>query len=174
MAAGIGYVSEDRKKLGLFLDMSIAENMESNNLDTLNPGAFVSRRKTAEMCAANIDKFSIRCHGPEQVVHDLSGGNQQKVCLSRWFSYKPEILIVDEPTLGVDVGSKEEIYTKLNDLARDGMSIIMISSDMMETLSMGDRIMVMHAGRVMQIRNRSECTEEAIVALASGIEEREV
>ena len=104
----------------------------------------------------------------------MSGGNQQKVCLARWTSYRPDILIVDEPTLGVDVGSKEEIYTLLNQLTREGMSIIMVSSDMIETLSVGDRIMVMHEGRVMRIVDRDKINEEEIVALASGLELSEV
>jgi ABC-type sugar transport system ATPase subunit len=174
MKAGIGYVTEDRKKLGLFTDMSIAENMESNNVDGLTPGPFSSKESIEEMALGNVDDFGIRCSGIEQKVSTLSGGNQQKVCLSRWISYRPKILIVDEPTLGVDVGSKEEIYGILNRLARDGMSIIMISSDMMETLSMGDRTMVMCEGRAMRILDRAESTEEKIVALASGLELSEV
>ncbi|MHC5058385.1 MAG: ATP-binding cassette domain-containing protein, partial [Planctomycetota bacterium] len=116
MKAGIGYVTEDRKKLGLFMDMSIAENMESNNIDSLTPGPFSLKRSIERMASRNVEDFGIRCSGIEQKVSTLSGGNQQKVCLSRWVSYRPRILIVDEPTLGVDVGSKEEVYTILNQL----------------------------------------------------------
>jgi ABC-type sugar transport system ATPase subunit len=122
----------------------------------------------------NVDDFNIRCTSIGQLVRTLSGGNQQKVCLSRWISRRPRVLIVDEPTLGVDVGAKEEIYTILNRLAGEGMSIIMISSDMIETLSMGDRIMVMCGGRMMDILDRKSCTEEEIVAMASGLELSEV
>ncbi|MHC4248703.1 MAG: sugar ABC transporter ATP-binding protein [Planctomycetota bacterium] len=174
MKAGVGYVTEDRKKLGLFMEMSIAENMESNNIDSLTPGLFSSKEAIKGMASRNVEDFGIRCSGIEQKVSTLSGGNQQKVCLSRWVSYRPKILIVDEPTLGVDVGSKEEVYAILNRLTRDGMSVIMISSDMIETLSMGDRIMVMHEGRATRILDRAGATEEEIVALASGLELSEV
>jgi ABC-type sugar transport system ATPase subunit len=170
MNAGIGYVTEDRKKLGLFMEMGVAANMESNNIDSLTPGPFSVKKSIEMMASANVDDFNIRCSSIHQKVKTLSGGNQQKVCLSRWTSYKPRILIVDEPTLGVDVGSKEEIYTILNRLTSDGMSIVMISSDMIETLSMGDRIMVMSAGRVMRIMDREKASEEDIVSLASGLE----
>jgi ribose transport system ATP-binding protein len=170
MKAGIGYVSEDRKTLGLFLDMTIAENMESNNIDQLTPGLLVSHEGVAAMATDNVEAFDIRCASIGQAVRTLSGGNQQKVCLSRWTSFRPKILIVDEPTLGVDVGSKEEIYGILNRLTGAGMAVIMISSDMIETLAMGDCVMVMHEGRVTRILPRSECREEEIVALASGIE----
>ncbi len=174
MNAGIGYATEDRKKLGLFMGMSIYENMESNNIDILNEGIFISRKNTEKMAEDNVSRFRIISSSIYQNVHSLSGGNQQKVCLSRWIYYQPKILIVDEPTLGVDVGSKEEIYTILNELTKEGMSIIMISSDMMETLSLGDRIMVMYEGRMMAVMDRKHCTEENIVALASGIEMKEV
>ena len=174
MKAGIGYVTEDRKMLGLFMEMTIAENMESNNVDSLTPGVFSLTGSIERMALKNVEDFNIRCSGISQKVRTLSGGNQQKICLSRWTSYRPRILIVDEPTLGVDVGSKEEIYTILNQLTREGMSIIMISSDMIETLAMGDRIMVMHEGRVMGILDRDKITEEDVVALASGLELNEV
>lgn len=170
MKAGIGYVTEDRKKLGLFMDMGIASNMESNNIDSMSPGIFSDRRLVDRMAKGNVQDFNIRCSDISQLVSTLSGGNQQKVCLSRWTAYKPRILIVDEPTLGVDVGSKEEIYTILNRLTRDGVAVLMISSDMIETLSVGDRIMVMCGGRIMDIRDRKTITEEEIVALASGLD----
>jgi len=170
MKSGIGYVTEDRKKLGLFMDMGIVENMESNNIDTINPGPFSIRSMIEKMAYDNVDDFNIRCSGIKQKVQTLSGGNQQKVCLSRWISYRPRILIVDEPTIGVDVGAKEEIYAILNGLTAEGISIIMISSDMIETLSMGDRIMVMCEGSVMRILDRNTAGEEDIVALASGLE----
>ena len=169
MKAGIGYVSEDRQNLGLFMDMSIAENMESNNIDNLNSGLLISRKKTDVIAQKNTDLFNIKCSSINQKIRDLSGGNKQKVCLSRWISYPPKILIIDEPTLGVDVGSKEEIYTILDELAQGGMSIIMISSDMIETLSIGDRIMVMYEGTVMEILDRAKTNEEEVVSLTSGI-----
>lgn len=121
------------------------------------------------MAEKNVKDFSIHCSGVNQEVRYLSGGNKQKVCLSRWISYRPQLLIVDEPTLGVDVGSKEEIYTILNALARDGIAIIMVSSDMMETLSMGDKIMVMYEGRMMRILDRAKTNEQEIVSYSSGI-----
>jgi ribose transport system ATP-binding protein len=174
MRAGIGYVTEDRKQLGLFMDMGIAENMESNNIDRLDPGPFSIRRSIESLASQNVRDFSIRCSGVDQPVGTLSGGNQQKVCLSRWISYNPRVLIVDEPTLGVDVGAKEEIYALLNRLTGEGLSIVMISSDMTETLSMGDRILVMCEGRAMGILDRERCSEETLVALASGLALEEV
>ncbi len=169
MKVGIGYATEDRKKLGLFMSMSIQENMESNNIDKISSVPFSIKKLIENMASKNVLDFNIQCSNPAQTVNTLSGGNQQKVCLSRWVSYKPEILIVDEPTLGVDVGSKEEIYNILNQLTREGMSIIMISSDMIETLTMGDRVMVMHDGNLMRILNKNQSTEKNIIALASGI-----
>jgi ABC-type sugar transport system ATPase subunit len=174
MKAGIGYVTEDRKKRGLFMEMGIAENMESNNIDTLTPGPFSVRQRVMTMAIENVKAFNIRCSGIAQKVQTLSGGNQQKVCLSRWITINPRILIVDEPTLGVDVGAKEAIYTILNRLTEGGTSIIMISSDMIETLALGDRIMVMCAGEVMRVMDRVECSEEDVVALASGLVLNEV
>jgi ribose transport system ATP-binding protein len=167
---GIGYVSEDRKKLGLFLDMSIAANMEPNNLERLGSGPVSDQRAIAEMVDQGVADFGVKCADVSQPIKELSGGNQQKVCLARWTAFQPKVLIVDEPTLGVDVGAKEDIYTILNRLAADGMAIIMISSDMIETLSLGDRIMVMCDGRVSKIISREDCTEEEIVALASGLD----
>ena len=174
MQHGIGYVTEDRHRLGLFMDMSITENVESNNIDTLQSGLFASSKKAKRMAEKNVRDFNIQCFGVEQKVRDLSGGNKQKVCLSRWISYRPQLLIVDEPTLGVDVGAKEEIYTILNALSRDGIAIIMISSDMIETLSLGDKIMVMYEGRMMKIFDRKQTNEQEIVSYSSGIEAHEV
>ncbi|MCP4404819.1 MAG: sugar ABC transporter ATP-binding protein, partial [bacterium] len=174
MEHGIGYVTEDRQNLGLFMDMSITENMESNNIDTLQPGPFASFEKAKLMAEKNVNDFNIQCSGVNQQVRYLSGGNKQKVCLSRWISYRPRLLIVDEPTLGVDVGAKEEIYTILNALSRDGIAIIMISSDMIETLSLGDKIMVMYEGGMMQILEREQTNEQEIVSYSSGIESHEV
>ncbi len=174
MEHGIGYVTEDRQNLGLFMDMSITENIESNNIDTLQPGPFASFKKAKLMAEKNVKDFNIQCSGVNQQVRYLSGGNKQKVCLSRWISYRPQLLIVDEPTLGVDVGAKEEIYTILNALSHDGIAIIMISSDMIETLSLGDKIMVMYEGRMMQILEREHTNEQEIVSYSSGIESHEV
>jgi ABC-type sugar transport system ATPase subunit len=174
MEHGIGYVTEDRQGLGLFMDMSIAENMESNNIDTLQSGPFASFKKARLMAEQNVKDFNIQCSGIEQKVRNLSGGNKQKVCLSRWISYRPQLLIVDEPTLGVDVGAKEEIYTILNALSRDGIAIIMISSDMIETLSLGDKIIVMYEGRMIKIFDREQINEQEIVSYSSGIEAHEV
>jgi ribose transport system ATP-binding protein len=174
MQSGIGYVSEDRKNLGLFLDMSIADNMESNNLDRVSTSPLSDRQALREMAANGVTDFGVKCASLQQSVKELSGGNQQKVSLARWTAFHPKVLIVDEPTLGVDVGAKEEIYNILNQLTAQGMAVIMISSDMLETLSMGDRIMVMCGGRVMKIVEREACSEADIVALASGLNSLQV
>lgn len=174
MRYGLAYVTEDRNKLGLFTEMSIVENMTSNNIDTYIERPFFRKNEFELLTFNNVREFKIRCSDIDQKVKTLSGGNRQKVCLSRWISFQPKILIVDEPTLGVDVGSKEEIYMMLNNLTEAGMTIIMISSDMIETLSMGDRIMVMHGGRIMGVLEGNDKKEENVVALASGIEINEV
>jgi ABC-type sugar transport system ATPase subunit len=169
MRLGIGYVSEDRKELGLFLDMMIKENIEAPNLARFSKGPILDQRMVAETAEEYCRKIGIRMTSIDQKVVYLSGGNQQKVCLAKWILFNPKILIIDEPTKGVDVGAKYAIYAILRDLARSGIGIIVISSDMMETLSLGSRVMVMCEGRVAGESDRSAATEEGILALASNL-----
>ena len=131
--------------------------------------AGLSTRKGREMVQSQIDRFAIKCAGQGQRVGDLSGGNQQKVLLARLLLTQPDIFIMDEPTKGIDVGSKYEIYLDMLKLAEEGKSIIMISSEMPEVLGMSDRFMVMHEGSVAAILDREEATQEIILNYASGL-----
>jgi ABC-type sugar transport system ATPase subunit len=161
----IVYLPEDRKAEGLFLNNSISENIFSAQL---KHGFYSKSRVDSEslkLCTA----FGIRTTGVRQQMRKLSGGNQQKAMLAKWIALKPDVLIVNEPTHGVDVGSKADIYQLLKNMTAGGKSILLISSELTELLLLCDRIAVMHAGRIEAILNREEATEEKIAALASGI-----
>jgi rhamnose transport system ATP-binding protein len=166
---GIAYMTEDRRKVGLTMPMSIATNI---SLPVLS--LFLSRiglvRVDAEekMAEAYRKRLAIRCPSIHEVVGRLSGGNQQKVMLSKWLNTQPQLLILDEPTRGIDVGAKAEVHHIMSELAAQGMAIIMISSDMPEVLAMSDRILVMREGRQMGIFSRAEATQERVLAAAMG------
>ncbi len=165
--AGVGMVSEDRKNEGLALNLSIAENITLPKLDRLGWGRFIfpSRQRKASQCW--IEKVEVKCAGPGQLVSSLSGGNQQKVVLAKWLQQNAEVLIFDEPTRGIDVGAKQEIYQLMSRLAANGTSIIMISSELPEVLGMSDRILVMHEGRITgEITDMASATQERIMEMA--------
>ena len=167
IAAGIGYVSEDRKESGLFLDMSIRRNVSAARLDRFGRWLFRDREESAvaqEFCA----RLRVMCRDVEQDTGHLSGGNQQKVLLARWLLVNPRVLIVDEPTRGVDVGAKMEVHQLLRDFARQGHAVVMISSELPEVLTVSDRIYVMRAGRIAGELCRAEATEEAVMQLAAS------
>ncbi|MGE4498387.1 MAG: sugar ABC transporter ATP-binding protein [Deferribacterales bacterium] len=168
---GISYVSEDRKQLGLILGMSIKENITLPALKKYqNAFRHVSYDKETETSKEYIKKMSIKTTGPSQKVVNLSGGNQQKVAIAKGVVTEPKVLILDEPTRGVDVGAKKEIYELINLLKADGMAIILISSELPEVLGMSDRILVMSAGRIAGELSRSDATQEKIMTLAiSGL-----
>jgi len=164
--AGLGYASEDRKELGLFLDRTIAENIAVAKLDQFGSWWLDDRR--GERVAEEFRlKLRIVCRGPRQTVQTLSGGNQQKVALAKWLLADPRVLIVDEPTRGIDVGAKAEVHQLLFDLARQGKAVIVISSDFPEALALADRIIVMREGRVSGELDGPGATEERIMRLAS-------
>jgi ABC-type sugar transport system ATPase subunit len=167
IAAGLGYVSEDRKESGLFLDMSVRRNISAARLHRFGAWFFRDREefKTAQEFA---EKLRIICRDVEQDTGHLSGGNQQKVLLARWLLVNPRVLIVDEPTRGVDVGAKAEVHQLLRDFARQGHAIVMISSELPEVLKVSDRIYVMRAGQMAGELRRAEATEEAVMRLAAG------
>ncbi len=167
---GMAYLTKDRKRAGLFLHSTINENIMSVNLDRFVKRHLINYKMAYENSAYYMKQFQIRSHSMDKMVVGLSGGNQQKVLLAMWFTRHPKILIVDEPTRGIDVGAKEEIHRLLRQLARDGAGIIIISSDLPELLGASDRIMVMHEGRVASIMDNDHISEEHIVALASGLE----
>ncbi|ERK17787.1 MAG: sugar ABC transporter ATP-binding protein [Pantoea sp.] len=165
---GMAFLTEDRKKSGLFLVLSVLENMSIVNMpDYIGKSGFVSHMKMAQDCMEQIRKLNIKTPTMDQIINNLSGGNQQKVLIARWLLAQPKILILDEPTRGIDVGAKAEIYRLISELANRGVAIIMVSSELPEILGMSDRVMVMHAGRITGILNKEEADQETILSLAS-------
>ena len=171
---GIAYVPEDRGLQGLVRPMTIAQNTSMASLRTVSRGIFLDFAAEARRAAASIKQLGTRARGPEQVVGQLSGGNQQKVVLGKWLETQPKILIMDEPTRGIDVGAKAEIHALMGRLAQEGMAILMISSELPEVLGMSDRVLVMHAGRMVATIDRADANPESVgaaMAGASGAEE---
>lgn len=169
MRQGIVYVSEDRKFSGVFLDFSIAQNIAVSTLKQKSKGfGLTNGQAMADSAAFFIEKMDIRPRNPEARVLDLSGGNQQKVLLSKFFEVEPKLMIVDEPTRGVDVGAKSLIHQRLRDLADTGAAVIVVSSEMPEVLGMADRVLVFRAGRVSAVLNNqnSALSQEEVMAAA--------
>lgn len=165
---GIAYLPEDRRHHGVILDMAIAANITLASLRSLTRFSGFDFHRETEIAADYVRRFSIKTPAVFNQVATLSGGNQQKVALSRWLAVKPSVLILDEPTQGVDVGAKAEIHAVMSELAAQGMAILMISSDMPEILGMSDRIAVMREGRIVGELSRAKASQEAILALALG------
>jgi ribose transport system ATP-binding protein len=168
MRAGIALVPEDRRLHGLVLEESVGFNLSLPNLDRLSTLRFVRRSREKAMGQQMVDRLRVRTPGLGQAVGLLSGGNQQKVVLGKWLARGPRVLILDEPTRGVDVGARGEIYAIIDQLAATGVGIWMISSDMEEVLGMSDRIIVLHEGRLAGQLQREEFNEEAVMRLATG------
>ncbi len=165
---GIGLLTEDRNTYGLIMQMGVRENVTLSNLNELVKGIFIDRSKESGVAEQYINDLRIKTPGMEQHVEHLSGGNRQKVVLARWLFTKSKVLIFDEPTAGIDVGVKYEIYQLINRLAKEGVGIIVISSDLPELLGVSDRIMVMCEGRIMGSLKRSEATQERVMMMATG------
>jgi rhamnose transport system ATP-binding protein len=163
---GIGYVPEDRRQHGVVLEMSIAANASMASLGAVSRHGLIDRPAERAAAGRYVDQLRIRTPSVDTGVGALSGGNQQKVALARWLAIGPTVLILDEPTQGVDVGSKAEIHGLMQDLAERGLAIIMISSELPEILGMSDRIAVMHAGTIVGVLPRAEATQSSILALA--------
>jgi rhamnose transport system ATP-binding protein len=169
LRAGIAYASEDRRKLGLSLPMTIASNISLPMLNRYTNALGLLRQREEIRTAEKFrGRLAIRTPSVLMPVEKLSGGNQQKVMLSKWLNADPKLLILDEPTRGIDVGAKAEVHHMISDLAAQGMAVIMISSDLPEVLAMSDRVLVMREGRQMAIFDRSEATEESVMAAAMG------
>ncbi|CDE19855.1 putative uncharacterized protein [Acidiphilium sp. CAG:727] len=164
---GIGYLSEDRKRYGLLLDKSVAENTALASIDKYTKGGIINDRQIKAEAREENAKLRTKTPSMEQLLKNLSGGNQQKVIIARWLIKNSDILIFDEPTRGIDVGAKSEIYTLMNQLAKQGKSIIMISSELVEILRMSDRILVMCEGRKTGELDISEANQENIMQLAT-------
>jgi rhamnose transport system ATP-binding protein len=166
---GIAYVTEDRRQLGLTMPMSIATNITLPTLKKYTSRLGLIKHGRENATAERFkDRLSIRTPSVHLEAGKLSGGNQQKVVLSKWLNTHPRLLILDEPTRGIDVGAKAEVHHMINDLAQEGIAIIMISSDLPEVLAMSDRILVMREGRQMAVFNRAEATQEKVMTAAMG------
>jgi putative multiple sugar transport system ATP-binding protein len=165
IGAGLAYVTEDRKQLGLVLDEPIVKNITLANLAGVATRGVLSRGREQQVAEEYRRAMSIRTPSVFQKVVNLSGGNQQKVVLSKWLFADPQVLILDEPTRGIDVGAKFEIYTIMNDLAAQGRGVVMVSSEMPELLGMCDRIYVMNEGRIVGELSKAEASQERIMTL---------
>ena len=166
--AGLAMVQEDRKVLSIFMDMSILYNVSMAKLPQLASGGFIRGKEENQTVDSFVKKLSIKLSSVHAPVRSLSGGNQQKTVLARWLATNPRILILDEPTHGVDIGAKSEIYNLMRDLAEAGMGIILISSELPEIMAMSDRVAVMHEGCLMGILDQKDATESEIMSLATG------
>jgi rhamnose transport system ATP-binding protein len=166
IALGIGYVPEDRGRHGVIFDFSVAANLSLADLRRVFPTGFLNGARERAIGCEHIERLGIKTSSVDALTGTLSGGNQQKVALGRWLQTNPSVLILDEPTQGVDVGAKAEIHSLMGDLARRGLAIIMISSELPEILGMSDRIAVMRNGRIVQTIDRAEATQEVVLGLA--------
>jgi ribose transport system ATP-binding protein len=169
IANGIGYLSEDRKRFGLILGLSVTDNtvMASYDLAKLHKGIFVNEKNCEETANEYVRKLKTKTPSVKQLVKNLSGGNQQKVVIAKWLLRDCDILIFDEPTRGIDIGARAEIYNLMEELVREGKSIIMISSDMTEVLKMSDRIAVMCEGRKTGELDIAEASQDVIMTYAT-------
>ena len=165
---GIAFVTEDRKATGIFPELSVKDNMIMPNINHYLRHLLLNFKKINSDCHDQRKAISIKTPTIEQSIKNLSGGNQQKVLISRWLLTTPAVLILDEPTRGIDVGAKSEIHRLIGELAKLGKSIIMVSSEMGEILSMSDRIIVMHEGAYSGELSREEATQEKLLQLATG------
>lgn len=169
IAAGIALVPEDRKEEGLLLESTVKVNIGLAGLWSNRWAAvFMNQKQETEDTASMIAKLAIKTPGPYQVVQTLSGGNQQKVVIGKWLALKPKVLLLDEPTRGIDIGAKHEIYALMEELAEQGVAILFVSSEMEEVLGMSDRTLVMHEGRITGVLKRDQLSEEAVMHLATG------
>ncbi|KIL49560.1 sugar ABC transporter ATP-binding protein [Jeotgalibacillus soli] len=166
--AGFAFVTEDRKGQGLILNQSVRENLSTAKLKGLSRWSILDRNKEQQSAQELIGRLRIKTSGMEQPVKALSGGNQQKIVIGKWLATEPKVLILDEPTRGVDVGAKKEIYEIMNELTKRGVSILMVSSELPEILGMSDRILVMHEGKITAEMEIAEATQEAIMTAATG------
>ena len=168
--AGLALVPEDRKQQGVVLGMPVRENVSLASLRRDQRNGFLNLRREVELSTEMIGAMRIKTPNDRQVVQFLSGGNQQKVVLGKWLAMQPRVLFLDEPTRGIDVGAKQEIYKLMEELARKGVAILFVSSEMEEILGMSDRVLVMHEGRLTGELQRAELSEEAVMHLATGVE----
>ncbi|MFS0654138.1 sugar ABC transporter ATP-binding protein [Bacillus sp. 179-C3.3 HS] len=165
---GIGFITEDRKDEGLMLDASIRENIGLPNLESFSPKGLIDKKTEQDFVDLLIKRLTIKTASSETSARSLSGGNQQKVVIAKWIGIQPKVLILDEPTRGVDVGAKREIYQLMNELTNRGVAILMVSSELPEVLGMSDRILVIHEGTISGELDKTEATQERIMTFATG------
>ncbi|RJS60808.1 sugar ABC transporter ATP-binding protein [Bacillus sp. PK3_68] len=165
---GIGFITEDRKDEGLILDFPIRENISLPSVKSFAPKGIIDRKNEREFVEMLIKRLTIKTESAETSAKNLSGGNQQKVVLAKWIGIGPKVLILDEPTRGVDVGAKREIYSLMNELTDRGVAIVMVSSELPEVLGMSDRILVFHEGKISGELTKEEATQEKIMTFAAG------
>ncbi|HET6438093.1 MAG TPA: sugar ABC transporter ATP-binding protein [Anaeromyxobacter sp.] len=166
---GMAYLTSDRKGTGLVLGLDLARNVTLASVPAVSPGGWVQERRERQIAAHHTRALRIRATGPTQEVSTLSGGNQQKVALAKWIETRPRVLLLDEPTRGVDVGAKHEIYELMNQWTQQGHAILLITSEMPELLGLSDRIVAMHRGRVTGEFTRSEATQEKVLQAAMAV-----
>jgi D-xylose transport system ATP-binding protein len=165
---GIGFVTEDRKRFGLLLEQTILDNMTLAGLKQIS-GKFLTHRSRETVAAAGaMQSLKVKANSPLTVAGTLSGGNQQKVVLGKWLLTNPKVLFLDEPTRGIDVGAKQEIYAEINKLAKEGLAIVLVSSELPEVLGLSDRVLVLHEGKLTGEFTKSEATPEKVMAAATG------
>jgi rhamnose transport system ATP-binding protein len=168
LKAGLAMVPEDRRQQGLALELSIARNASMTVLGRLTRFGLISSKREVSLAGDWGRRLRLKANDLHAPAGTLSGGNQQKVVLGKWLATGPQVLIIDEPTRGIDVGAKAEVYAALSDLVRDGMAVLMISSELPEVLGMADRVLVMHEGRISAEIARAEANEERIMSAALG------
>jgi ribose transport system ATP-binding protein len=168
---GIGYLSEDRKRYGLAISLSVTDNSVMASYENIAAGFFLPLKEIESLTSEYVEKLKVKTPSLNQLIKNLSGGNQQKVVIAKWLIRDSSVLIFDEPTRGIDVGAKSEIYTLMNELAKAGKSIIMISSELNEVLRMSDRVAVMCEGRLTGIIDIQDATQEKIMSLATKREQ---
>jgi ABC-type sugar transport system ATPase subunit len=173
MAFGIGFVTEDRKRQGLVLGMECGENMTLASLDRLNWNGIIRRADERNLVTSFFEKLQVKAASAHVPAQTLSGGNQQKLVLAKWLARECRVLILDEPTRGVDVGAKAEIHRLIDELAAAGLAILMISSELPEVLNLSTRLMVMRNGRVAGMLDRAEATQERVMQLMAGRDTQE-
>jgi D-xylose transport system ATP-binding protein len=168
MKDGIGFVTEDRKRFGLILEQTIVDNSTLAGLEKIS-GAFLTNRSRETVAARKVmSSLRVKANSPLTVAGTLSGGNQQKVVLGKWLLTKPKVLFLDEPTRGIDVGAKQEIYAEINRLAKEGLAIVMVSSELPEVWGLSDRVLVLHEGKLAGEFSKTEATPEKVMIAATG------
>jgi ribose transport system ATP-binding protein len=167
---GLAMVPEDRKRTGLVLSNSVGFNLTLAAVRLLGRGPLINSRKKNQMIERFIRQLNIKTNSPWAIVSSLSGGNQQKVVVAKWLATKPKVLILDEPTRGIDIGAKHEIYSIIDDLAKEGLGVLLLSSELEELINLCDTLCVMRKGRVARILGREEFSQETIMHYAAGAE----